>query len=128
MIDNVSTIARTRWLLVLPACFLLGWGAAEVDGKTLRSAKSLVAQTYLNKFNAMSGTNVEEYIYYVISDDALTLHQLAEELTGINRIEASDLPTLFHAHIAASERRNVLSRLRSAAAVTAVFTVPFMCH
>lgn len=76
----------------------------------------------------MSGANVDEYIYYVISEDGGILQKMASEASGINRIVASDLPTVFHAYIAAGARHEVLSRLRGMASVTAVFTVPFMCH
>ena len=120
MTDIFSTFPASRWLLVLSACFFIGWGFGEVDAKMYRSVKTLLAETYLNKFNAMSGANIDEYIYYVISDDEQTLRRVASESIGVNRIEASDIPTVFHAYIAAAERQKMLLRLRGMPTVTAV--------
>jgi len=128
MVGNFSAIAARRWLVVIATCFLLGWVAGEVDGKMLQSAKALLAETYLNKFNAMSGANVEEYVYYVISEDAPALRQFAGQAGGINRVEATALPTVFNTYIAAAAKHQMLSRLRAMPSVSAVFTVPFMCH
>ena len=89
---------------------------------------SLLADTYINKFNAMSGANISEYLYYVISDSASPLQQIASAGVGVNRVEATDLPGVFHAYIAAGAKREMLRSLRELPAVTAVFTVPFMCH
>jgi len=128
MTNFSGTFSIPRGLLILVACFLSGWGAAEVDGQMLRSAKALFAETYLNKFNAMSGADIDEYVYHVISDDPLALQQIADQTGGIRRVEATALPTVFNAYIAATARREMLSRLRAMTSVTAVFTVPFMCH
>ena len=119
---------KTRWWVIVPVCFLLGWGGAELDDDFVSSVSSLVADTYINKFNAMSGANISEYLYYVVSDDAAPLHQIANAGSGINRIDETDLPRVFHAYIAAGARREMLGSLRELPAVSAVFTVPFMCH
>jgi len=124
----LGTMTTRRGLLLLVACFLLGWGAGAVDGKMLLAAKTLLAETYINKFNAMSGANIDEYLYYVVSDDVSVLHQIAGQASGVNRIEATSLPTVFNTYIAAAARHEMLVHLRSLPSVTAVFTVPFMCH
>jgi len=128
MTEISGSISARRWPLLITACFLLGWGAGAVDAKMIQSAKSLLAETYINKFTAMSGANIDEYIYYVISDDVAPLQQVVGEASGVNRVEVSDIPTVFHAYIAAASRKEMLSRLRGLPSVTAVFTVPFMCH
>lgn len=128
MIGSPGSTSVLRWMLVPFTCFGIGWGAAEVDAKTWLSVRTLLAETYLNKFNAMSGADVDEYIYYVISDDPETLRQVVRQETGVNRIEGTDLPSVFNAHIGSESRRRALSHLRSLPSVSAVFTVPFMCH
>ena len=79
MSDLSGIISIPQGLLLLACCFLFGWGAAEVDGQLLRSAKALLAETYVNKFNAMSGADIDEYVYYVISEDESALQQLADQ-------------------------------------------------
>ena len=128
MNEAVAKFSIGRTGMAIFACFALGWLAGGVDAKLWRSTKALLADTYVKKFNAMSGANVEEYLYYVISDDAASLRQFTADVSGIRRIDATDFPTVFHAYIDATEKREMLSRLRSASFVSAVFTVPFMCH
>jgi hypothetical protein len=130
--DNNSSITLKpsgvgRWLLAVPFCVALGWMLAEVDRDTVASAKQLLAETYLNKFNAMSGADVDEYVYYVLGD-AEPLRTLVATTAALNRLEPTEFPTLFNVYIAASERREMLSVLRELPSVSAVFTVPFMCH
>ena len=128
MTDDFDIASACRWLLMVGSCLFVGWGVGEVDTRMYGSVKTLLAETYLNKYTAMSGANIDEYIYYVITDDEQALQLVAHEGSGVNRIEASDIPTVFNAHIAAGERQKMLRRLRGMPSVTAVFTVPFMCH
>jgi len=128
MSEYTGSLSDYRWWAIVPACFLFGWVAGELDRDFFRAAGNLISETYINKFNAMSGANVDEYIYYAISDEIAPLQQLASQTTGINRVEATDLSTVFHVYIAAGSKHEMLSRLRAQPTVTAVFTVPFMCH
>ena len=128
MTDDFDLNSTCRWLLMVGACLFVGWGVGEVDARMYGSVKTLLAETYLNKYTAMSGANIDEYIYYVITDDEQALQRVASEGVGVNRIEASEIPTVFNVHIAAGERQKMLRRLRGMPSVTAVFTVPFMCH
>lgn len=114
--------------LAILACFAVGWLIGGVDTRVWQSTKALLAETYLNKFNAMSGANVDEYLYYVVSDDGALLQDLVVEDSGIKRLELTDFPALFHIYIDAASKREMLFRLRALPSVSAVFTVPFMCH
>jgi hypothetical protein len=128
MNEVVAKISVGRTGIAIVVCFALGWLAGGVDAKVWHSTRALLADTYVKKFNAMSGANVEEYLYYVISDDAASLQQFTTDVSGIRRIDATDFPTVFHAYIEAASKREMLSHLREAPFVSAVFTVPFMCH
>ncbi len=90
--------------------------------------KKAVVDSYVSRYHAVSGSNTEEAVYYVISENQSMLQEFANTNPDIHRIENGGLPTLFNVHISYPQRRDVVRKLRGLDTVSAVFTVPFMCH
>lgn len=122
---NRSTRQFTLATLFIPLCFGSGWMLGRMDMTGLKKA---VVDSYFNRYYAVSGTNTEEAIYYVISNNQAMLQEFANTTPDIHRIEYSGYPTLFNVHISYPKRRETVVKLRSLETVSAVFTVPFMCH
>lgn len=110
---------------LISLCFAGGWFIGTVN---ISSVKKAVVDSYVNRYHAASGTNVDEVIYYIISSDQTALDEIASADENIRRIENSGYPRLFHVYLSYAQRRETLSALRAHHSVSAVFTVPFICH
>ena len=111
--------------LLLPLCFAGGWVVGSTDFSSL---KKTIADSYINRYNAMTGNNVDEVIYYVISDSRVTLDQLVIDHPAINKVSSAGYPRMYNVHLDYTDRKDTLKTLRQLSEVTAVFTVPFICH
>lgn len=125
---SASGTVPYHWVIAPAVCFMLGWSIAELDDSWIESTQALLAETYLNKFNTMSGANVDEYLYYVISDDHQSLREFSQQHAGVNRVEQTNYPSVYNVYLNAAARHELLNGLRKLSPVSAVFTVPFMCH
>ena len=113
------------YLFLLPACALLGWCIGKLDVDRIIQHTT---DAYINRYNTLSGVAVTEVTYFLVSDHIDSVKAAALNIPGVIGIEASRINALFDVRVTYEERRNAVSALRDIAKVSAVFTVPFMCH
>lgn len=113
------------FISLIPLCFAGGWLIGSVEFSDIKKA---VVDSYVNRYNAASGTNVDEVIYYVVSESQKALDDIATADESIRHIEHSGYPRLFNVYLNYADRRETLKTLRAHESVSAVFTVPFICH
>ncbi len=110
---------------MISACAVAGWLIGNLN---FQSIAQHTADAYLNRFNTMSGATTTEVTYYVISEHGTWLQHNARHIPGIKEINASRLETVFDVVIDYGQRHTAVSQLRALPEISAVFTVPFMCH
>lgn len=110
---------------LIPLCFAGGWLIGKAD---LTGIKKAITDSYLNRYNAATGTGADEVIYFVVSEDQTELNTIANSNDSIRLVESSGYPRLFNVYINYADRLQTLKALRSLATVSAVFTVPLICH
>ena len=110
--------------ILISACALAGWLIGNLDfGRIAQHT----ADAYLNRFNTMSGATVSEVTYYIVSNQETPLQDVMQ-ISGVKKIKASRINTVFDVVINYEQRREAVSQLRDLPEISAVFTVPFMCH
>ncbi len=112
-------------IILVSLCFAGGW---LIGTANLTTVKKAVVDSYINRYNAASGANADEVIYFVISDDQATLDNLASTSESIRQIEKSDYPRMFNVYLSNTNKQQSVTALRALDSVSAVFTVPFFCH
>ena len=112
-------------ILLLPLCFTGGWVLGSTDFSKIKKA---VADSYINRYNAMTGNNIDEVIYYVVSQNRSMLDQVVQDHSGINKVTSTGYSRMYNVHLDYADKREALQILRQLDGVNAVFTVPFICH
>lgn len=117
--------SNTTILLLVPVLFLTGVLLGKLDWQAV---KRNFDEAYMNHYLTRSGANIERYIYYVQSDNEVALRELQLLRPGILEVESTRYSRLFNVHLTAAARQPLISKLRELDGVSAVFTIPFMCH
>jgi hypothetical protein len=104
---------------------LAGWCIGKLD---INRILQYTTDSYINRYNTMSGAKITEVTYYLVSDSIDSVKPQALEIPGVLGIDKSGIDSLYDIRVAYEARRNSVSALRSLADVSAVFTVPLLCH
>jgi len=107
---------------------LCGWLIGHYGTAVWSVVQRHSVDAYLNKYNAASGADRDSFIYYVVADNAASLKQLAVARQAILDVSDTSYASLFDVELQARERHKLLKEIRGLDGVSAVFTIPFMCH
>ncbi len=122
---NGARSTTVNLVLLVPLFFAAGVALGKLDWQSVSRSFS---EAYMNHYLTRSGANVERYIYYVQTDNESALRELGLQHTGILEVESTRYSRLFNVHLTDAARRSSITRLRALDGVSAVFTIPFMCH
>jgi hypothetical protein len=123
-ITHLSVELRTAALIVFGG-LIAGFGLGKVD---INRIVHYTEQAYVNRYLSMSGENRQHITYYVYAEDAALVLPAITEVPGVADVKAAGPERLFDVIIDYTKRREVIRELRAMPAVSAVFTVPLMCH
>lgn len=115
----------THSALIISLGFAGGYGIGQIDIETLVRHTT---DAYINRYVSMSGSRQQQVIYYVYSRAADTIIADVSNLSGVITIEKVKPRNLYDVVIDYPRRREVVKALKALPQVSAVFTVPLMCH
>lgn len=115
-------------LVVVSGLFGGGWLLGRYGDGLWNGLVKHSIDAYVNKYNAASGANTDSLIYYVVSSEPAELTALADRYEDIIDVQKTPYRTLFDVQLKRQNRHERLREIRSLQGVSAVFTIPFMCH
>ena len=113
------------YLLLFTACLVTGWCIGKLD---INRVLQYTTDSYINRYNTMSGTSLTEVTYYLVSNSIDSVKPQALVIPGVLGIDDSGITSLYDIRVAYETRRNSVSALRNLTGVSAIFTVPLLCH
>lgn len=115
----------TMIVLITILGLVTGFGAGKIDIDTVTQ---YAKESYINRYLAMSGTERQHITYYVYSRQAHQLRVAVTSIPGVVSVNEVRPDHLFDVVINYPQRRDVVKALKKIPEVSAVFTVPLMCH
>ncbi len=107
----------------------LGFGAGFALGKIdINTVVQHSKDAYLNRYLVMSESRRQHITYYVYSKNAESMRITAESAPGVVTVNETGPDHLYEVVIEYTKRKEVVNALKAIPDVSAVFTVPLMCH
>jgi len=121
LLNRTTTISAA---LIIIVGFTSGFALGRIDPHTIIR---ITQESYTNRYLSMSGAARQKITYYVYSKPA-AVPGLVADVPGVISIEKAPPKNLYDVVIDYPSRREVVRSLRSIPEVSAVFTVPLICH
>ncbi|MEM7260171.1 MAG: hypothetical protein AAF404_22580, partial [Pseudomonadota bacterium] len=117
--------ATTNTLLIVVLGFVGGYSLGQIN---LESVVRHTRDAYINRHLSMSGAERQQVTYYLYSNSPEVALAAVNAIPGVLSTANAGPAKLYDVVIDYSQRRKSVTAIKAIPEVSAVFTVPLMCH